>query len=105
MRKGLLLLAILFGATGAHAADGERSRARLELQATEDARSCMKKRELERAVERRLRRKVFEEPAELVVEVRLEKTDDRWKADIVLSDAERHELGRRDLDTAAKDCS
>jgi hypothetical protein len=65
----------------------------------------MEKLELERAVERRLRRKVFQEPAELVVEVRLARADERWKAEIVLSDAERRELGRRDLDTAAKDCS
>jgi hypothetical protein len=105
MRKGLLLLATLFGASGAHAAKGERLRARLELHATEDASSCMKKRELERAVERRLRRKVFQEPAELLVEVRLSGADDRWKAELVLSDAEKRELGRRELETAAKDCS
>jgi hypothetical protein len=106
MRTGMmLLLATLFGATHTFAADRERSRARLELHAAGDASSCMKKRELERSVERRLRRKVFEEPAELLVDVRFERADDRWKADIVLYDAERHELGRRDLDTAAKDCS
>ncbi|HEX6274685.1 MAG TPA: hypothetical protein VFZ53_16700, partial [Polyangiaceae bacterium] len=98
-------LAIALGAASAHAADGARSLARLELASPADDSSCIGKGELERAVERRLRRKVFREPAALVVEVRVERIPNGWSAELVLRDAESRELGRRALDTAASDCS
>jgi hypothetical protein len=102
-----VLLSVLFGVTHAHASDGERSRAlaRLELVADEGASSCMSKRELEVAVERRLRRKVFREPAELDVKVRFTRVGNAWSAELALADAQGRELGRRALDTEAKDCS
>jgi hypothetical protein len=107
MRIALPVVALAFfiGASTAHAAEPERSFARLELTAPSDARSCIQKPELEQAVERRLRRKVFREPAELLVEVRLARATNGWTAELVLLDAERRELGRRALDTAAADCS
>jgi hypothetical protein len=107
MRAGLLgvSLSIAFGAISAEAGGAEHSLARLELRSAEGTESCMSKRELETAVERRLRRKVFREPAELLVEVRLARRGDAWTAELVLSDAQRRELGRRAFDTTAKDCS
>ena len=108
MRAGLLgvALSIALGVTTvARASDTERSRARLELRSGEGTEACIEKRKLERAVERRLRRKVFEEPAELLVDVRLAREKERWTADLVLFDAEHRELGRRELDTTARDCS
>src|SRR5688572_7710227 len=101
---GLSLSIALFAIT-APAAEGERSRARLDLVRTPGTESCIEKRGLERAVERRLRRKVFQEPAGLLVEVRIARTEGNWIASIVLYDAHRRELGRRELDTAAEDCS
>lgn len=109
MRHGLLALVLpaVLGVTHAHAADGERSRAlaRLELVTDEGASSCMSKRELEVAVERRLRRKVFREPAELDVKVRFTRIGNAWSAELALADSQGRELGRRALDTQAKDCS
>jgi len=107
MRVALLgvPLSVALLASAAHAAGGERSRARLELVRAPGTESCIEKRALERAVERRLHRTVFEEPAELLVEVRLAKAKNDWKAGIVLHDKHGRELGRRELDTAAKDCS
>jgi hypothetical protein len=107
MRFGFLriALAVVLGVTSAGAADGERTTARLELIAPGEATSCIEKPELERAVERRLRRKVFREPAELLVDVRLARVATGWNAELVLFDAERRELGRRSLGTAAPDCS
>src|SRR5262245_19593915 len=102
MRAGLLgvALSIALDATmPARASEPERSRARLDLRAGEETESCIEKKKLEAAVERRLRRKVFEEPAELLVEVRLARVTERWTADLVLYDAEHRELGRRELDT------
>jgi hypothetical protein len=107
MRAALLgvSLSIALVAIPARAAEGERSRARLDLVRTPGTEACIEKRGLERAVERRLRRKVFQEPAGLLVEVRIARTERDWIAGIVLYDAHRRELGRRELDTAAKDCS
>ena len=107
MRAGLLgvSLTIALAAIAARAADGERSRARLELVRTPGTESCIEKRSLERDVERRLRRKVFQEPAGLLVEVRLARAENDWAAGIVLYDAHGRELGRRELDTEADDCS
>jgi len=107
MRLGLLRIAlsIVLAVTSVRAADGERAFARLELAAPPDAASCIGKRELEKAIERRLRRKVFHEPAELLVDVRLTRVATGWSAELVLFDDERRELGRRALDTAAPDCS
>ena len=107
MRQALLAvsLPIVLGVTHAHASDKERLRARLELDSAEETSSCMTKRELERAVERRLRREVFREPAELDVKVRFTRVEKSWKAELVLSDVQGRELGRRALDTEAKDCS
>jgi hypothetical protein len=106
MRHGFsgAFVAIALATTTARAAD-ERSSARLELSAPGEASSCIEKKELEVAVERRLRRKVFREPAELAVEVRVERAPEGWSAELVLRDAERRELGRRALETAARDCS
>ena len=107
MRAALLgvSLSIALLALTAGAAEGERSRARLDLVRTPGTEACIEKRGLERAVERRLRRKVFQEPAGLLVEVRIVRSEDNWLASIVLYDAQRRELGRRELDTAANDCS
>jgi hypothetical protein len=107
MRQALLgvSLTVALGVTDAHASDKERLRARLELDSGEETSSCMTKRELERAVERRLRRKVFQEPAELDVKVRFTRVEATWKVELALSDAQGRELGRRSLDTAANDCS
>src|SRR6186713_2884796 len=107
MRLGPLgvSLAIALGASPALAVERERSLARLELAANDETRGCMGKRELEKAVERRLKRQVFREPAELLVEVRFARTESGWSAALVLFDDERRELGRRALDTAAADCS
>src|SRR5262245_44209050 len=98
-------LSLLFGASNAVAAEHERSLARLELVSNDDTASCMGKQALERAVERRLRRKVFREPAELLVEVRLARRENGWSAELALFDDRKRELGRRALDTEAKDCS
>jgi hypothetical protein len=107
MRQALLgvSLSVVLGVSHAHASDKERLRAKLELVADEGTESCMTKRELEVAVERRLRRKVFVEPAELDVKVRFARGDTTWKAELALFDAQGRELGRRALDTEAKDCS
>ena len=107
MRQALLgvLLAVALGVTDAQASDKERLRARLELDSGEKTSSCMTKRELERAVERRLRRKVFQEPAELDVKVRFTRAEKSWKVELALSDVQGRELGRRSLDTEANDCS
>jgi hypothetical protein len=107
MRHTLLAvsLPIVFGVTHAHASEKERLRARLELVSEEGTRSCMTKGELERAVERRLRRKVFHEAAELDVKVRFTRVEKTWKAELALWDVQGRELGRRALDTEAKDCS
>jgi len=98
-------LAIVLAATLAKASAPERAFARLELNSTEATTSCIEKRALERAVERRLRRKVFREPAGLVFDVRLARSEKGWTAELVLFDATRRELGRRALDTTARDCS
>jgi len=107
MREALpgVSLAIVLAATLAEASAPERAFARLEFHSTEATASCIEKRELEVAVERRLRRKVFSEPAGLVFDVRLARSEQGWTAELVLFDAQRRELGRRALDTKARDCS
>jgi hypothetical protein len=96
---------MLLATTAAEASAPERAFARLEFHSTEATASCIEKRDLERAVERRLRRKVFQEPAGLVFDVRLARVENGWSAELVLFDEARRELGRRALDTTAKDCS
>jgi hypothetical protein len=86
-------------------AEDEHSSARLELRAPTGANSCIEKNELEADVERRLRRTVFREPAELIVDVRVERETNGWAAELVLYDTERRELGRRSLDSPAPECS
>ena len=107
MREALpgVSLAIVLAATLAEASAPERAFARLELHSAEATASCIEKRELEVAVERRLRRKVFREPAGLVFDVRLARSEQGWTAELVLFDAQGRELGRRALDTKARDCS
>lgn len=107
MRLGPLgvSLAIALAASPVLAAERERSLARLELAVSDETQSCIDQPALEKAVERRLKRKVFREPAELLVKVRFARTESGWSAELVLSDDQQRELGRRALDTAAADCS
>jgi hypothetical protein len=94
----------VLGAASARAED-EHARARLERVAAPGAESCMGKRELEAAVEARLNRDVFSDPPALVVEVRLAKKESGYRAELALTDAQGHELGRRELVSRAGDCS
>ncbi|MFZ5896225.1 MAG: hypothetical protein ACOY0T_34540 [Myxococcota bacterium] len=89
----------------AAAAGPARPKARLELARGEDAASCIDSKRLSRAVERRLRRRVFEaERAPLQVRVELSRSQQGFVAHIELSD-EMGPLGQRELSTTARHCS
>jgi hypothetical protein len=107
LRLGILLLALLVPSR-ARAEDvgtPPASSARLELVRPVEARSCLSAAALERSVEQRLRRAVFQAatPA-LVVHVVFERRGAQWFVRIELRDAEGP-LGARELSTEAAHCS
>ncbi len=91
---------------GAASGSSSNASARLELARADDARGCIDSKRLARAVERRLRRRVFDSPAEatLFVRVTLRRKEEEFLASIELSDT-TGVLGRRELSTAARHCS
>lgn len=103
--RGLGVAASLLATTAHGAAPGGAS-ARLELERTDEARSCIEEKRLVRAVERRLRRAAFDpaQEATLFVHVALSRREAEFVAAIELSDAEGV-LGRRELATLARHCS
>lgn len=102
--RSLGLAALLLA--GAASGSSSKASARLELERSDDARSCIDSKRLARGVERRLRRRVFDPNAEatLFVHVTLQRREDEFAASIELSDA-TGVLGRRELTTAARHCS
>lgn len=102
--RSFALIALLLSSEAS--ASPSTASARLELERSEDARGCIDSRRLARAVERRLRRHVFDPNAEatLFVHVVLRRQDAEFVAAIELSDA-GGVLGRRELSTEARHCS
>lgn len=104
MRKASLIVAAhaLFLAERASAAPPN---VRLTLLRPEDAQSCLDERALERAVEERVQRRVFDaaKPAELSLSVRYS-AKRPWTVDVTLADREGT-LGSRTLTSPARHCS
>ncbi|HEX3597409.1 MAG TPA: hypothetical protein VHU80_20015 [Polyangiaceae bacterium] len=84
----------------------ENVSARLIWERAPDATSCIDRRALEEAVNRRWRRQVFVEgAADLVVEGRVGRGEhDRWSASVEMRRADGTSLGTRELVTRASDC-
>ncbi len=89
-------------------ADQEYPRVALELTRDEGTDACIEADELHRAVTERLKREAFtkSQPVELRLKLRLEKRRPRgFSAVILLEDAKGGEVGRRELETRATNCS
>lgn len=104
-RYGILLLALLMPARAAALPDDPPPGARLKLVRPPEAKACLSQAELERGVERRLQRAVFEEATpKLSLQVLFERRQKQWFVRVELSDA-RGLLGTRELSTDAGHCS
>jgi hypothetical protein len=109
MRRGWLALAlglVLWARTG-HALEAE-PRVTLAVTRGEGTGGCIREGAVERAVERRLHRRVFAEtgPADLRIDLVLAREAGRtWSAKLVLRGPDGAELGARELDTRAPHCS
>jgi hypothetical protein len=101
----LLLALLVASAPAAAGASAPAPSARLELRRPPGTSACSSQQQLERSVERRLRRRVFRDAsAELELQVVFERTDRQWLVRLELSDA-KGPLGERELSTDAAHCS
>jgi hypothetical protein len=109
MRRGRfgLGLGLLLWSRAGFALDAN-PRVALELTRGEGTDSCIHREAVERAVERRLRRRVFahDQPADLRIAVALARDPDgAWSAKLALFGRNGAEIGARELDTHASHCS
>jgi hypothetical protein len=101
------LLAALLESAPARSAPAAKAQAVLEWTRDEGAEGCVEQRALERAVEARLRRPVFSEPAaaDLLVRGRASTNQDGYVVRLALSTRDGRKLGSREVTTRAPHCS
>jgi hypothetical protein len=106
LRNAGLVSIVISGAFSARAQPGEPAPVRLSLERSPGAESCPGDAELGRRVAARIGRDPFSEQATRSVEVRIQRAERHWRAEIRLLDAERRAIATREpLDSTAADCS
>ena len=102
-----LICGWLLAPHGALAKSKSTAAAHLEVIKGPDTERCLDEQRLSRAVETRLRRRVFrtDVPTTLYVKVAITRADGSWSALLTMHDGAGAFLGRRSLSTQAADCS